>query len=78
MELFEIDRKKFRKDQCGPDYFDCHFHAHWAIMYSVVFEPLGAGSSVLDLEDFLVSNILLPLGSLVYLLFATWDIGLGL
>ena len=40
-------------------------------------EALGAGSSVLDLEDFLVSNILLPLGSLVYLLFATWDFGWG-
>mgnify|MGYP000650573573 CR=1 FL=1 len=29
------------------------------------------GGAVLDLEDFLVSNILLPLGSLVYLLFCT-------
>ncbi len=33
------------------------------------FAPLGAGSTVLDGEDFLVSNLLLPLGSLVYLLF---------
>ena len=39
--------------------------------------PFGKGSGVLDLEDFLVSNILLPLGSLVYLLFATWDFGWG-
>lgn len=31
------------------------------------FQPLGAGSNVLDLEDFIVSNNLLPLGSLVYL-----------
>ena len=29
------------------------------------FQPLGAGSNVLDLEDFIVSNNLLPLGSLV-------------
>ena len=29
------------------------------------------GGSVLDLEDFLVSNLFLPLGSLVYLLFCT-------
>lgn len=33
--------------------------------------PLGGGSTVLDLEDFLVSNNLLPLGSLVYVLFCT-------
>ena len=32
-------------------------------------QPLGAGSTVLDFEDFLVSNVLLPGGSLVYLLF---------
>ena len=41
------------------------------------FEPLGAGSSVLDLEDFIVSNWLLPLGSLVYLLFCTSRYGWG-
>ena len=32
---------------------------------------------VLDSEDFLVSNILLPLGALVYLLFCTWKSGWG-
>lgn len=42
------------------------------------FEPLGAGSSVLDLEDFVVSNFLLPLGSLIYLLFCTWNFGWGM
>ena len=35
------------------------------------------GGSVLDLEDFLVSNILLPLGSLVYLLFCVSKRGWG-
>lgn len=35
------------------------------------FQPLGAGSCVLDLEDFIVSNNLLPLGSIVYVLFCT-------
>lgn len=40
-------------------------------------QPLGAGSTVLDLEDFIVSNLLLPLGSLVYLLFCTWKFGWG-
>ena len=41
------------------------------------FMPLGAGSTVLDLEDYLVSNILLPGGSLVYLLFCVSRIGWG-
>lgn len=35
------------------------------------FEPLGRGTSILDLEDFILSNNLLPLGSLVFLLFCT-------
>lgn len=35
------------------------------------------GGAILDFEDFLVSNILLPLGSLVYLLFCTSRYGWG-
>ena len=41
------------------------------------FAPLGEGTTVLDLEDFIVSNNLLPLGSLVYLLFCTSRYGWG-
>lgn len=41
------------------------------------FNPLGGSSNVLDLEDFIVSNNLLPLGSLIYLLFCTWKCGWG-
>lgn len=41
------------------------------------FQPLGPGSGVLDLEDFLVSNNLLPLGSLVYLAFCVSRRGWG-
>ncbi|MDO5539516.1 MAG: sodium-dependent transporter [Eubacteriales bacterium] len=43
------------------------------------FEPLGEGSNIMDLEDFIVSNNLLPLGSLSYVLFCSrknswgWD-----
>ena len=40
-------------------------------------QPLGAGSTILDLEDFFVSQLLLPLGSLVYLLFCTSRYGWG-
>lgn len=41
------------------------------------FAPLGEGTGILDLEDFLVSNNLLPIGSLVYLLFCTSRRGWG-
>ena len=40
-------------------------------------KPLGAGSTIQDLEDFIVSNNLLPLGSLVFLLFCTRKRGWG-
>lgn len=41
------------------------------------FQPLGTGSTIQDLEDFIVSNNLLPLGSMVYLLFCTSRYGWG-
>jgi NSS family neurotransmitter:Na+ symporter len=41
------------------------------------FQPLGPGSSVLDLEDFIVSAPLLPLGALVFILFTTSRYGWG-
>ncbi len=34
-------------------------------------QPLGEGTGFLDLEDFIVSNLLLPLGSLIFVLFVT-------
>lgn len=40
-------------------------------------QPLGAGSTIQDLEDFIVSNNLLPIGSLMYLLFCTSRYGWG-
>ncbi len=39
--------------------------------------PLGEGSTIMDLEDFIVSNNLLPLGSVVYLLFCVKKNGWG-
>jgi len=39
--------------------------------------PLGEGSGIMDLEDFLVSNNLLPLGSLIYLAFCVSKNGWG-
>ena len=41
------------------------------------FQPLGAGSTILDLEDTVVSNFILPLGSLVFILFCVTKKGWG-
>ena len=41
------------------------------------FEPMGQGSNVMDLEDFIVSNLILPLGSLMFVLFCTTRYGWG-
>ncbi len=41
------------------------------------FQPRGDGSTVLDLEDFIVSNLLLPGGSLIFLLFCVTKWGWG-
>ena len=48
--------------------------ACWAITCSAASTP---SADVLDSEDFLVSSILLPLGSLVYLLFCVTRWGWG-
>ena len=40
-------------------------------------QPLGEGSAILDLEDFAVSNVILPVGSLCYLLFCVTRCGWG-
>lgn len=40
-------------------------------------QPFGEGSTILDLEDFIISNNILPLGSLIYLLFCTTRYGWG-
>ena len=41
------------------------------------FQPLGPGSNISDLEDFIISNNLLPLGSLLYVLFCVSRKGWG-
>jgi len=40
-------------------------------------QPLGEGTGILDLEDFILSYNLLPLGSLVYVLFCVTRYGWG-
>ena len=41
------------------------------------FQPRGIGSTILDLEDFLVSNLILPGGAIVFLLFCMTKWGWG-
>lgn len=41
------------------------------------FQPFGEGSTVMDLEDFIVSNLILPLGSLIFVLFCVSKRGWG-
>lgn len=41
------------------------------------FQPFGEGSAMLDLLDFLVSNVIMPLGSIIFLLFCTRTYGWG-
>ena len=50
-----------------------------ALGYNVLsgLQPLGEGTAILDLEDFLVSNNILPLGSIVYVLFCACKNGWG-
>ena len=41
------------------------------------FQPLGEGSAVIDLWDFIVSMNLLPIGSLIFIIFCSYKIGWG-
>ena len=41
------------------------------------FAPFGGDTAILDLEDFIVSNLLLPLGALVFTLFCVTRYGWG-
>ena len=40
-------------------------------------QPLGEGTGIIDLEDFIVGNNLLPLGCLLFALFCSYKIGWG-
>lgn len=76
MDLFHWSRKK-----------SCLFNLIAIIVLSLpcvfgyniwsAFHPMGAESTILDLEDFMVSNVILPIGSLIYLLFCVTRYGWG-
>ena len=41
------------------------------------FAPFGQGTNIMDLEDFAVNNILLPVGSIIFVIFCTSRYGWG-
>ena len=75
-DMFKVSRKK----ACAVNGIlmlllsaPCVFgHNIWSAV-----KPFGGNSNISDLEDFLVSNIILPLGSLVYVIFCTSKKGWG-
>lgn len=76
MDLFGFSRKK----SCLVNLFALLLLSLPCVLgYNVLngFAPLGEGTSILDLEDFLVSNLILPFGSLWYLLFCVTRWGWG-
>ena len=50
-----------------------------ALGFSVLnfIQPFGAGTGILDLEDFIMSNNFQPIGALFFVIFCTWKYGWG-
>lgn len=75
-EIWHIERKTVIRFMC-PALIVLSFPVIFGFNIWSGFEPLGKGTCVLDLEDFIVSSNLLPLGSLLYILFCTTNCGWG-
>lgn len=76
MDLFKWERKKasllngiFLAFACMPCVLG------WNVWSG--FQPLGEGTNVMVLEDFFVSNLALPLGSLIFVIFCVTRYGWG-
>ncbi len=76
MELTGINRKKTCVI-CGIAMFLLAIPCALGFNVWSGFMPLGEGTGVLDLEDFIVSNLLLPAGAIIYVLFCTIRYGWG-
>ncbi|MBE7036394.1 MAG: sodium-dependent transporter [Ruminococcaceae bacterium] len=76
MEIFNISRRKSCIINCVVMFA---LSLPCALGFNLLggFKPFGGDTTVLNLEDFLVSNILLPLGALVYILFCVSKNGFG-
>ena len=61
---------------CGILVFLCALTT--ALGFSLIhFQPFSTGTTFLDFWDFLISNLIMPLGSLALVLFCSWKIGWG-
>lgn len=76
MDDFKMPRKKAAA-LCGVVVFVASLPCVLGFNILSGVQPLGAGSTILDFEDFIVSALILPIGSLVYLLFCTLRSGWG-
>ena len=76
MELTNVSRKKACVI-CGISMFILSIPCVLGFNVWSGFHPLGGKSNILDLEDFIVSNLLLPLGSIIYVFFCSWRFGWG-
>ncbi|MCD8356935.1 MAG: sodium-dependent transporter [Clostridia bacterium] len=76
MEVFHWDRKKaVLRNIVGVILLSIPAVLGFNVLSGI--QPIGAGSSIMDLEDFLVSYNILPLGSLLFVLFCTKKNGWG-
>lgn len=75
-ELFEWSRKKSCMINCAAMLV---LSMPCILGFNVLsgVQPLGKGTNIMDLEDFIFSNLLLPLGSLIIVLFCTLKKGWG-
>ena len=76
MELFNMSRKKACV-VCGVLMFILSIPCILGFNLWSGFQPLGEGTGVMDLEDFFVSNLALPLGAATFVLFSTLKQGWG-
>lgn len=76
MDMFNLSRKKACLINCGLMLVLCLPCVFGFNLLSGI-KPFGDGSTIMDLEDFIVSNVLLPLGSLTFVLFCTLRYGWG-
>lgn len=76
MDVFKVSRKKSCAINCV---LMLVLSLPCALGFNVLsgVTPFGEGSTIMDLEDFIVSNILLPLGSLIFIIFCVSRYGWG-
>ncbi|MCR5099800.1 MAG: sodium-dependent transporter [Butyrivibrio sp.] len=76
IDIFGFDRKKAAL-VAGLIITVCSVPCALGFNVLSFIEPLKEGNTIMDLEDFIVSNLLLPIGSLVTCIFCTSKYGWG-